>query len=175
MVIRSTGGGVVGEVLLPNWLPESATQVRWSPDGRSLAVAYGGDGTEHMRIDVIDIQTRARRAIVTGTTFAYPRWDATGEWLYLQDEDRIVKHHLASGATEEAYTAEGLGIQSNGGFDLNRADGALAILATESKSKRSRAARSVSLSRRTGCSDRHQFKEDLPGDCLEPTTARDSW
>jgi Tol biopolymer transport system component len=133
LVIRTAGGGVVTEIPLPGWMPESATQVRWSPDGRRLAVAYGGATPRAMAIDVVDLDTRRGQPVVSGEPFAYPRWEPSGEWLYYQQDAAIVRHHLSSGTRFQAYAAEGLGIQRNGGFDVSREDGALAILVTRPK------------------------------------------
>jgi Tol biopolymer transport system component len=129
LVIRAADGGVVDEIALSAWLPESASEVQWSPDGRHLAVAYGGEPSA-MAIDVIDLATRERRPVVSGVPFMRPRWNASGDSLYYQQGSRIMNHDLATGTADQAYRAEGFDIQRNAGFDVNRADGALAILAT---------------------------------------------
>lgn len=134
--------------------PESGTQVRWSPDGRRLAVAYGDDSPpESMAIDVIDLDSRERHTVVSGEPFAYPRWSQSGDWLYVQRDATIERYHLATGVSEQVYGPAGLGIQRNGGFDLGPADGALA---TRPKT----AGCVVRIAETTGAVvDRHVFNE----------------
>lgn len=133
LVVRRIGGGIVDEVELPGSLPATGSQVRWSPDGRRIAVAYGGATVRDLAIDVIDLDSHARDPVVSGVPFCCPRWDGSGDWLYYRQGDSIMRRHLPSGATERAYRAEGFGIQNTSGFDLARADGALAILAMRPK------------------------------------------
>jgi Tol biopolymer transport system component len=130
LVISTPAGRLDAEIPLPSWLPESATQARWSSDGRRIAVAYGGETPRAMTIDVIDIDTRERHRVVSGVPFAYPRWGPSGDWLYYQEDRSIRRYRLSDGARQLAYSAAGFGIQLNGGFDLAVADGTLAILAT---------------------------------------------
>jgi serine/threonine protein kinase/Tol biopolymer transport system component len=127
LVIREIGGPIVSEIPLPGWLPESATQVRWSPDGRRLAVAYGGEVPKAMAIDVIDLETSKHQRVVSGVPFESPRWDPSGEWLYYQEAATIVRYNLATGDRQPVYQSKGFGIQRNAGFDVSKTDGALAL------------------------------------------------
>jgi Tol biopolymer transport system component len=130
VVIRRIGEGIEQEISLPNGLPQNVTQARWAPEGRRLAVVHGDGTAEGNALDVIDLATRERSNIVSGPPYVNPRWDVSEHSLLYREGPAIVRRNLTTGATTVAYRAEGLGIQWNGGFDVSKTDGALAILAT---------------------------------------------
>ena len=138
VVVRGTDSGTAHEFPLLNWIPLTRSEVRWSPDGKHLAVVYGGPaasptaesgaaGSTVFTIDIFDAVTGSnRREVISGPFIGAPRWDATGRALYYLRGSGVFRHDLSTNQSTEVYRLNRATF-TEAGFDLLPADGSMAL------------------------------------------------
>ncbi len=130
IVMRRTDIGEAHELPLPDWIPLTGSELRWSPDGKDIAMIYGGQviGREAgYTIDILNASTGKRREVISGLGVGYPRWDPAGGGLYYRRGAIVFRYDLATSQHTQVYRLEPGSSFSEAGFDALPADGSLAL------------------------------------------------
>lgn len=108
-------------------------RVRWSPDGRTLAIRNSGP-LESDVLSLLDVATGDRREIARGTDqrrtddkIRELRWSADGRILFYQRDNTIRAFEPASGNDAPVYRYTPVRRAVLAGFDVRRSDGAFVI------------------------------------------------
>ena len=132
IVIQSRSGRIEREIQAPGRFAIFG-RVRWSPDGRTLAVRVSGP-TEADVLYLVDIITGEHREIARGSDQRQEddkirefRWTPDGGTLYYQRDSDI--HAFEPASSRERVIYESASEQPTfAGFDVRRTDGTLVIL-----------------------------------------------
>jgi Tol biopolymer transport system component len=68
--------GIVDVVSLGQYLIGPGTEPSWTPDGKGVAVRSTKD-----KIELVDLTTRTRRALLEADLVSVPRWSSDGVWM----------------------------------------------------------------------------------------------
>ena len=108
-------------------------RVRWSPDGRTLAIRNSGP-VESDVLSLLDVATGGRREVARGTDqrrtddkIRELRWSADGRILFYQRDNTIRAFEPASGSDAPVYRYTPVTRAVLAGFDVRRSDGAFVI------------------------------------------------
>jgi serine/threonine-protein kinase len=160
IMIRHSDGRLEKEVLLPGRI-ERGARLRWSPNGRYLAVLYTPDSGNSSAIDVIDIDGDTRRRVVEkpGGAQNFPAgqfaWSSDSAAIYYLQERTLRRREIASGHTTVVSNLSGV-------FDV-APDGTIAVATQD------RAGCAVRILRDEKTYERHRFR----GDCTSLAWSRD--
>jgi serine/threonine protein kinase/Tol biopolymer transport system component len=160
IVIRRSDGRLEKEVLLPGRI-ERGARLRWSPDGRYLAVLYTPDPGDSSAIDVIDIDGDTLRRVVEkpGGAQNFPAgqfaWSSDSAAIYYLQERTLRRREIASGHTTVVSNLSGV-------FDV-APDGTIAVATQDG------AGCAVRILRDEKTYERHRFR----GDCTSLAWSRD--
>ena len=95
---------------IPSGVPNSA-RVRWSPDGRALAITWVEPGLDPrlQSINLLDPANGAFRPIASARDIWEMKWDPRGGGIYYGSEGSIRRVDLASGDSSVVYQTAGPG------------------------------------------------------------------
>ncbi len=132
IVIARARGGVEKPLSFPG-MPSALGKVRWSPDGRMLAVTVGLPEREPTsRLDLVEPGTGQRRRILTTRLIVDLRWAPDGKRIYFLSTGAIWSVDLTSAIPHEVYRPEKPWmIDRFATFDLSR-DGTAFLVAIRS-------------------------------------------
>jgi Tol biopolymer transport system component len=160
IMIRRSDGRLEKEVLLPGRIDRGA-RLRWSPDGRYLAVLYMPDPGNSSAIDVIDIDRDTLRRVVEkpGGAQGFPAgqfaWSSDSAAIYYLQERTLRRREVDSGRTTVVSSVSGV-------FDVGP-DGTIAVATQD------RMGCAVRIVRGQTTYERHRLR----GDCTSITWSRD--
>jgi Tol biopolymer transport system component len=171
IVIQRRDGTLEREIHAPGGLSFNS-RVRWSPDGRSVAVvsfAAVGRARPTFRLDLIDLGTGASREIASDQPDAGivdVHWSASGAGLYYRSDAALTFVNTAGEAVKTVFRTPQGRVMAASGFDVSPVDGRIAV-ATQRAKVNGCTLHIVDGSGRVF--DRHEF----PGECEALTFTRD--
>lgn len=132
IVVARAQGGVEKPLSFPG-MPSVLGKVRWSPDGRMLAVTAGLPEREPTsRLDLVELDTGQRRSLLTTRLIVDMRWAPDGKSIYFLSTGAIWSVDLTSAIPHEVYRPEKPWmIDRFATFDLSR-DGTAFLVAIRS-------------------------------------------
>jgi hypothetical protein len=108
-------------------------RVRWSPDGRTLAIRKSGPAQKDV-LSLLDVATGELRDIAGGTDQSREddkirevRWSADGRTLFYQRDNTIRAFDIVSGSDAPVYRYTPVTPAVFAGFDVRHSDGAFVI------------------------------------------------
>jgi Tol biopolymer transport system component len=132
IVIARARGGVEKPLSFPG-MPSALGKVRWSPDGRMLAVTVGLPGRDPTSgLDLVDSDTGQRHRVLATARIVDLRWAPDGNSIYFLSAGAIWSVDLTSAICHEVYRPEKPWmIDRFATFDLSR-DGKAFVVAIRS-------------------------------------------
>jgi serine/threonine protein kinase/Tol biopolymer transport system component len=133
IVIASAHGGVEKALTFPG-MPSRYEIVRWSPDGRTLAVsAHLAAGDPVSTLDLIDLRNSERRRVLVADSIGDLRWAPNGKGIYYYMPGAIHLVDLTTSVSREVYRPDKpWAIERFATFDLSR-DGMALVVAIRTK------------------------------------------
>jgi Tol biopolymer transport system component len=93
--------------------------LRWSPDGRHIAVRMANDVDSGAVVDLVDLDNNASRPLLRGVTNNF-EWSADGSALYYSDGRQILRYDIATAVTTTVLSGPYV-------FDVSPQDGSIAV------------------------------------------------
>jgi Tol biopolymer transport system component len=163
IVVQRRDGTLEREIHAPGGLSFNS-RVRWSPDGRSVAVVSFvpvGRARPTFRLDLIDLDSGATREIASeqqDAAIVDVHWSKSGGGLYYRSAASLKFVDTDGEAVKTVFRTPPGRVMAAGGFDVSPIDGRIAV-ATQPEKEIGCALHIVEGS--GAVSDRHQF----PGEC----------